>query len=299
MNVLILVNPHAAGGRAQRLFPQLKAHCQTFSSHFESLKIEMPDSIADGLQLLEQTPKHTRVVVVGGDGTLNQMLPALMNSEFEIGLVPYGSGNDCARAWGLDGMKWQEALKFALFEEVKKTDLGRVELAAGEIHFFHSSLAVGFDASVGNRALAGPKFLRGLPRYLLATLRELTHLRNWDTQIWIDGAKAHQGTTLLASTLNTSSYGGGMPAVPHALVDDGKLNLLMAGQFNRFQTLLMLPRLLVGLHLSHSRIKNEAFLRAAIKSSQELPIAADGESLGFFNQITIDVLPSALNVIRR
>jgi diacylglycerol kinase family enzyme len=90
-----------------------------------------------------------------------------------------------------------------------------------------------------------------------------------------------------------------MPAVPHALVDDGKLNLLMAGQFNRFQTLLMLPRLLVGLHLSHSRIKTEAFLSAEIKSSQELPIAADGESLGFFYQITIDVLPSALNVIRR
>jgi len=130
-------------------------------------------------------------------------------------------------------------------------------------------------------------------------LRELTHLRNWDTQIWIDGAKAHQGTTLLASTLNTPSYGGGMPAVPHALIDDGKLNLFMAGQFKRFQTLLMLPRLLMGLHLSHSRIKTEAFLRAEINSSQALPIAADGESLGFSNQISIEVLPSALNVIRR
>ena len=299
MNVLILVNPQAAGGRAQRLFPQIEVQSKAYQSHFVSFKIEMPKSIEDGLSLLKQTPINTRVVLVGGDGTLNQMLPALMNSEFEIGLVPYGSGNDCARAWGLHGMKWQEALKFALFEQVKNTDLGRVELPAGKIHFFHSSLAVGFDASVGNRALAGPKFLRGLPRYLLATLRELTHLRNWDTQIWIDGAKAHQGTTLLASSLNTSSYGGGMPAVPHALIDDGKLNLLIAGQFNRFQTLLMLPRLLMGLHLSHSRIKTEAFLRAEINSSQALPIAADGESLGFSNQISIEVLPSALNVIRR
>jgi diacylglycerol kinase family enzyme len=299
MNVLILVNPYAAGGRAVRLFPQLQTHCQAFTAHFDSFKIVMPESIEDGLCLLKETPKNTRVVVVGGDGTLNQMLPALMNSEFEIGLVPYGSGNDCARAWGLEGMKWQEALKFALVEKVKNTDLGRVELAAGKIHFFHSSLAVGFDASVGNRALAGPKYLRGLPRYLLATFRELFDLRNWDIQIWIDGAKAHQGTTLLASTLNTPSYGGGMPAVPNALIDDGKLNLLMAGQFNRFQTLLMLPRLLMGLHLSHSRIKTEAFLRAEINSSQALPIAADGESLGFANQITIEVLPSALTVIRR
>jgi diacylglycerol kinase family enzyme len=109
---------------------------------------------------------------------------------------------------------------------------------------------------------------------------------------------AHQGTTLLASTLNTPSYGGGMPAVPHALIDDGQLNLLMAGQFNRFQTLLMLPRLLMGLHLSHTRIKTEAFSKATINSSQALPIAADGESLGYDHQINIEVLPSALNVIR-
>lgn len=299
MNALILINPKAAGGRAQKLFPLIQDHLNAHPGPVKHIQIEMPESIDAGLHLLALTKPTTRVVIVGGDGTLNQMLPGLMYSAFEIGLVPYGSGNDCARAWGLHGMMWQEALQFALSGKAQAIDLGQVELAAGQTHFFHSSLAVGFDASVGNRALAGPKFLRGLPRYLLATFRELAHLRNWDMRISVDGVTAHQGTTLLGSTLNTPSYGGGMPAVPHALIDDGKLNLLMGGQFNRFQTLLMLPRLLMGLHLSHSRIKTEAFLRAEINSSQALPIAADGESLGFSNQISIEVLPSALNVIRR
>ncbi len=298
MNALILVNPQAAGGRAKKLFPQLEAQCQPYLQHFDHFKMVMPESVEDGLHLLKQTAPHTRVVIVGGDGTLNQMLPALMHSAFEIGLVPYGSGNDCARAWGLHRMAWPDALKFALFEKAQKIDLGRVALAAGKVHYFHSSLAIGFDASVGNRALAGPKFLRGLPRYLLATLRELTQLRNWEMQICINDAIAYQGTTLLASTLNTPSYGGGMPAVPHALIDDGQLNLLMAGQFNRLQTLLMLPRLLMGLHLSHNRIRTVAFSKATINSSQALPIAADGESLGYDHQINIEVLPSALNVIR-
>jgi diacylglycerol kinase family enzyme len=299
MNALILINPKAAGGRAQKLFPLIQDHLNAHLGPVKHIQIEMPESIDAGLHLLAQTKPNTRVVIVGGEGTLNQMIPGLMYSAFEIGLVPYGSGNDCARAWGLHGMKWQEALQFALSGKAQVIDLGQVELAAGQTLFFHSSLTVGFDASVGNRALAGPKFLRGLPRYLLATFRELAHLRNWDMRISVDGVTAHQGTTLLGSTLNTPSYGGGMPAVPHALIDDGKLNLLMGGQFNRFQTLLMLPRLLMGLHLSHSRIKTEAFLRAEINSSQALPIAADGESLGFSNQISIEVLPSALNVIRR
>jgi diacylglycerol kinase family enzyme len=54
----------------------------------------------------------------------------------------------------------------------------------------------------------------------------------------------------------------------------------------------------MGLHLSHNRIRTVAFSKATINSSQALPIAADGESLGYDHQINIEVLPSALNVIR-
>lgn len=299
MNALILVNPHAAGERARKLMPLMKGQCELHRSLFEELILEMPESIEAGLQLLRQASPSTRVVIVGGDGTLNQMLPGLMSASFEIGLVPYGSGNDCARAWGLHGIKWQEALQFALSGQARRMDIGSVELSNGRTHYFHSSLAVGFDASVGNRALAGPKFLSGLPRYLLATFRELAKLRNWDMRISTDGVVVHQGTSLLASTLNTASYGGGMPAVPHAQLNDGQLNLLIAGQFNRLQTLWMLPRLLLGLHLGHSRIKCEAFQSAECNSTELLPLAADGESLGHAHHLKIQVLPSALNVVRK
>jgi diacylglycerol kinase (ATP) len=299
MNDLILVNPFAAGGRARKLYPQLLLWCQEHTPLFKAkAQIAMPESIAEALQILGDQQAPTRVIVIGGDGSLNQMLPELLRGQHEVGLVPYGSGNDCARAWGLHTMNWQEALQFAIDHPSIDIDVGRVTLNNGLIHYFHSSLAVGFDASVGNRALSGPGYLTGLPRYLLATFRELTHLKNWDMSISIDGQIAHQGTTLLASTLNTASYGGGMPAVPHALIDDGQLNLLVAGQFDRLQTLLMLPRLLVGQHLSHSRIQTASFTKATIKSALPLPIAADGETMGHANQIEIQVLPRALKVIR-
>jgi diacylglycerol kinase (ATP) len=193
--------------------------------------------------------------------------------------VPYGSGNDCARAWGLHKLSWQDALAFALQGDTSTIDLGRVKLNHREFHYFHSSLAVGFDASVGNRALAGPKFLRGLPRYLLATLRELVHLKNWPLKVKANGEVVHEGHCLLASTLNTPTYGGGMPAVPHAMVNDGQLNLLVGGSFNRWQTLLMLPRLLIGKHLGHSRIQCVA--------------------LGLATHLQISLLPNALQVVKK
>jgi diacylglycerol kinase family enzyme len=212
--------------------------------------------------------------------------------------VPFGSGNDCARAWGLHRLSWQQALAHALHARSSYIDVGRIELDNKAIHYFHSSLAVGFDASVGNRALAGPQFLRGLPRYLLATLRELVHLKNWFLKVKIDGLLIHEGATLLASALNTPTYGGGMPAVPHALINDGQLNLLIGGNFNRLQTLLMLPRLLFGKHLDRPRIQCYAFTNAAIVCTALIPIAADGETLGFSSHIQVTCLPNALQVVK-
>ena len=298
MSTLILINPHAAGGRARRLLLPLDVWLTALGlSHKPD--IVMPESLNDAHHEIAKRPHGSKIVVVGGDGTLNQMMPSLIKGKHVVALVPYGSGNDCARAWGLHKLSWQEALGFALQGDTSTIDLGRVQLNHCEFHYFHSSLAVGFDASVGNRALAGPKFLRGLPRYLLATLRELVHLKNWSLKVKADGEVVHEGLCLLASTLNTPTYGGGMPAVPHAMVNDGQLNLLVGGRFNRWQTLLMLPRLLIGKHLGHARIQSVAFSEATLTSPVPVPVAADGESLGLATHLQIFLLPNALQVVRK
>ena len=293
-----MINPHAAGGRARKLEGPIQAWCEALPAQSERPQIVSPESIQDALMLISALPPRSRVVVVGGDGTLNQMLPALLQGDHEVGLVPSGSGNDCARAWGLNTISWQQALAHALYAKASAIDLGRIELDNKAIHYFHSSLAVGFDASVGHRALTGPKFLSGLPRYLLATFRELTNLKNWPIKVEVDGLLTHEGGTLLASVLNTPTYGGGMPAVPHALITDGQLNLLVGGRFNRFQTLLMLPRLLIGKHLGHPRIQCHACSNASISSSTFVPVAADGESLAFSAHIQVTCLPRALHVVK-
>ena len=299
MTALILINPHAAGGRARQLVSPVQAWCRARPAHNKQPQIAVPESIDKALELLAQLPPQTRVVIVGGDGTLNQMLPGLLRGAHSVGLVPYGSGNDCARAWGLHPMSWQQALAYALEGQLSAIDMGRVVLDQNASFYFHSSLAVGFDASVGNRALAGPQFLRGLPRYLLATLRELVHLKNWPLKIEIHGEPAFEGQCLLASSLNTSTYGGGMPAVPHAKIDDDQLNLLIGGTFNRLQTLLMLPRLLIGKHLGHTRIQCHAFSNATLHCAELVPVAADGETLGFAHRIDVECLPKSLQVVKR
>jgi diacylglycerol kinase (ATP) len=123
-------------------------------------------------------------------------------------------------------------------------------------------------------------------------------LRNWPLQVTTDGELIHNGPALFASSLNTPTFAGGMPAVPHARNDDGRLDLLLAGPFGLAGTLLMLPLLLAGRHLGRAKVHTRAFHEMVISSTQPVPLAADGEYLGEARQITVKVLPDALRVVR-
>lgn len=291
---IVVINPFAGGGRVRAALPQLIQIAGTLSVPMES-----PATPSAALALLAAQPPGTRVVMVGGDGTLHQWLPMLHERQHELALLPMGSGNDCARAFGVHPRRHAlaQALRHALSAPCHEIDLAQVQTAQ-ETRLFASSLALGFDAAVAYRALAGPGWLTGMPRYLLATLLEIATLRTARLRIEADGQVVHDGTALFASTLNTPTYGGGMPAVPDARIDDGRLDLLVAGRFGRAGTLLMLPRLLRGRHLSHSEVSWRQARELRFSSPAPLPLAADGEAMQPAVEVTVRVLPHALRVVR-
>ena len=296
----VLLNPHAAGGRAAALEAPLRAW---LTQNAPQISLQTLDTAAQARALIDSLPHGRRVVVVGGDGTFNQLLPSLLAGQHTAALVPFGSGNDTARALGVVGLPWQAALQLGLSAAASRVDVGWAEFEINDVKSLHrvpfiSSLTTGFDSSVGLRAINGPTWLRGLPRYLLATLRELANLRTWDVQVKLDGQLVHSGAALFASTLNTRSFGGGMPAVPQAHIDDGWLDLLLAKNVNLPETLLLLPRLLVGKHLGHPKIHTQAFRQMQIESATLIPVAADGEYLGQTRSIALSVQAAALSVVR-
>jgi len=289
----VLLNPFAAGGRAAALAEPVRGW---LAAHAPAVPLVVADSIARSVATLQLLPASTRVVLIGGDGTLHQMLPVLLTHGHVLGLVPMGSGNDTARALGVHGMPWERALANALVTPASRMDTGELLTARARIPFI-SSLSAGFDAAVSTRALRAPSWLPGLPRYLWATLAELATLHNWELQVIVDGVRRHTGRALFASALNTPSYGSGMPAVPQALIADGHLDLLLAGRFGRLGTLLMLPRLLAGRHLGHSRVNTLRFDHLSIECATPLPLAADGEPLMPASAFDVHVRAGALSVV--
>ena len=293
--LFIVINPHAGGGRAGRLVPAMQTWAASRSA---PITVHVAAGVPATLSWLQALPRGARVALVGGDGSVNQLLPAFLANDLCLALIPQGSGNDVARALGVAGMHWRDALELAEKAIPQTMDAGWLHTTDGQRPFL-SSLTVGFDSAVGFKALHGPRWLRGLPRYLLATFRELSALQTWDLQVTLDGKVVHSGITLFASTLNTPTYGSGMPAVPHAQINDGELDLLVAGKFNMPQTLVMLPRLLMALHLSHPRVLTRRFKTMDIRSPQPLPLATDGEYVGKATHVTVHVAPGALRVVRK
>jgi diacylglycerol kinase (ATP) len=290
---LVLLNPNARGGRARALATPIR---NWLATHAQTTRFVEAKSIEHTLQSLRELPHESRAIIVGGDGTTHQALPAILENGHTLGIVPFGSGDDAARAIGVHGMAWQDALHHALHANARRIDIGIAEFNERRVAFA-VCMNAGLDAAITLRAVNGPKFLHGLPRYLLATLREIVSLRQWPIEVRLDGELVKSGDALFTSALNTPSYGSGMPAVPHAKIDDGQLNMLHAARCSRARTLVLLPRLLTGTHLADARVSTQTFREMRITSKRTIPIAADGEYLGETRDIRIAVRPNALSVV--
>ena len=287
---LCLLNPRAANGRCAALAEPLR-------EALPQVPLVLPENVASARQRLLALPEGSRVIVAGGDGTVHQLLPALVARKLQLAILPGGTGNDLARALGLARMSWREALAHAQRAPATTMDLGELQTPGHEPQLFMSSLTAGFDAAIAIRAQAAPNWLRGQPRYLWATLTEIGRLRVYPLRVEADGQLLHDGPMLFASSLNTPSYGSGMPAAPGARVDDGELQLLRVGAFGRLGALAMMPLLLTGLHLRHAKVALSPFKTLRLTSPTPVPLAVDGEPLPSATDISVRVLPQALSVV--
>jgi YegS/Rv2252/BmrU family lipid kinase len=259
-------------------------------------------SIPKAQAAIADLPKGNRVILAGGDGSLQPILAALLAGEHELALLPLGTGNDLARALGVHGLHWRRALELALQAPCSRMDVGQVDLADGSRHYFASSLACGFDAAAGAGVAAMPKFLPGLLRYAAAALMQFAQLRSHPLRWAADGQAEQKTAALLASCLNTPTYASGMRLAPRARIDDGQLQLALAKNLGLLPTLLLFARLLAGgRHTGAAAVHMQSFQQLQIVASetgQALPVLLDGELLPAQAQLHIQVLPQALRVVK-
>ena len=285
----LIANPAAGRGRARTAAQRGKALLEqagrTVDLHFTSAPghgAELASSaVSDGVGA---------VVVCGGDGTVSEISQVLAGTAVPLGLLPFGTANDFARALDIP-----RRLPAAVSHLVSGTP-APVDLAAVGQRCFCTVAALGLDAEVSHAMSAGRARWRGTAGYVEAAVRLLPRFQPPSVHLSGDFGDI-DGRYLIVATGNTRNYGGGIPIAPEADLRDGLLDVCLISPISLWTALALLPRLFLGRHVRHPAVRVERSSWLQIDTPEPLLMYADGEYLTH-TPARIEARPGALSVIQ-
>ncbi len=211
---------------------------------------------------------YDRVVICGGDGSLNLSVREFNLQKGTLGLIPLGSGDDFARVLGIP-RNVKKACDVLLDGSVREVDVA----TANDLRYLGVA-GLGFDSEVARYANEEVKLLRGSIVYLYAILRGLPRFTPHRAQL-----NGRDETIMFACVGNSPQYGGGIRITPAAVLDDRELDLLIVHQTSRAQLLKTLPRAYNGSHVRSPFVEARRGTDFHFTTEKPLDVYADGERL--------------------
>jgi diacylglycerol kinase (ATP) len=275
--VALLVNPTAGKGKGARAGVVASRRLRDLGQRVDVLVgTDAVDAARLGHRALDGGADA--LAVVGGDGMVHLALQILRNSpqtparSVPLGIIPSGSGNDFARAVGLEPHDALAAADVVAAGSVRHVDLGRVD---GQ--WFGGVLSSGFDSRVNERANR-MRWPRGYSRYNVAMLAELRVFRPLPFTLELDGVRT-QTEAMLVAVGNGPSYGGGMRICPSATLSGGQFSVTILHAIGTAEFLRLFPRVYRGAHVTHPAVAVHKATTVRLESPQAVAYA-DGERVG-------------------
>jgi diacylglycerol kinase (ATP) len=301
---LFIVNPIAGSGRAHGIVPRIEAWLKERGIEARLLETREPGH-AERLAAAAADLGHDRVIAVGGDGTIQEVLNGLLSSEVgtnggppEMGVVPSGRGNDLARSVNLP-IDPLACLPIAVGDRTHAFDVGRAQGPDGSRRHFGAAGGVGFDAAVAYTMAVHRRFwMRGEAGYFLGTLNELRRYHNSELRVTLIGDGEDRVVSqrfLFIAFANGPYYGGGMQICPNAETDDGWLDVCLVGDLSRLAALRELPGIYQAKHLRNPKVEIVHAHTLRIEGDSATRVHLDGEPFGNV-PVEITLLPGAVSV---
>jgi YegS/Rv2252/BmrU family lipid kinase len=248
----------------------------------------------DAERLVREAMDHglDRVVVIGGDGTLNEVVQPLVGTEVSVGLIPAGTSNILANELGIpEGFR--EAGAIALTGTPIPIDVG---VANGR--FFTLMVGVGFDALTTQLIWPQLKKLAGQATYLIAGLQSFLTHRATRMRIQVDGRRLRRLVYFMVIA-NTRLYGMASAVVAeHADVQDGRFDLCVFRVRSWYQVIFSVLRIAFRLSTPFARMETHRCERVTVQSARQVPYQIDGDLAGYL-PLTVEMRPRALQVVAR
>ena len=262
---LLLANPRSrSGGDPDTLAGLLR------EAGLDLLCPDLPRPGGTAALIRAHAAEVDRVVLAGGDGTMNAAAPALLETGLPFAIIPLGTGNDLARTLGIPEDP-AEAARIAASGRLREIDVG----LANDVPFFNVA-SVGFGVDL-TRALTGDAKRRwGKLGYAVAGVRVLARMRPFSAAIRC-GDTVVRSRTVHVAVGNGRHYGGGMTVGERSEIDDGKLDVFSLEVGGVWSLLRLLPSLRRGDHGRWQEVLTVEGSEVEIRTRRRRSVNTDGE----------------------
>ncbi len=301
---MMIVNPNAGVKKGTRDWPVISRLLKAEGICFETL-ITKGRSHAITLASEAAAAGYRKFCIVGGDGSLNEVLNGLMKvpdidpADLLIGMIPVGTGNDWCRMYQIP-FDYPAAIRLLKAEKVFVQDIGKVTYHHhGDVchRWFINVAGMGYDALVAKKTnLLKEKGKGGPLTYLYFVFAGLMQYKFMEAVIEVDGEIMYKGD-IFSMNIGICKYnGGGMMQVPFAIPDDGFLDIMLIKKAPKWMVVRYANKLYDGT-LVHLPIVMTARGRSIrIRSVGKIYLETDGESLGH-SPFSFDIDRNRLRIV--
>ena len=298
---LIILNPHAGGGRAGRLWREVEPLLWETLGELVIAVTERPEEVALHLDKA-QAVGVTRVISIGGDGTNHALINALAElnqrnptgEPMIYGNLPIGTGQDWARGQGIPYNNLKVAAQWIAHAQPQPTDIGKLTHEGGHEYFLNIASA-GLGGEVSKRINRLPE--RRPWSFLTTTIRTMLTHEPEEMQITLDGVPWYEGRAYSVAIANGTTFGHGMKIAPNATAHDGLFDVVLVKGVSRLTILAAFQRVYAGTHLTHPAVQSGRAAEVHIHSPHgAIGLELDGEPASA-RDITFSVQPGLLKIL--
>jgi diacylglycerol kinase (ATP) len=300
---LVIVNPNAGKRRGQKDWRKISALLYKENLAY---KVEFTERKGHAIILVQKAiiMGYRRIIIVGGDGTLNEAVNGIFTNtscpttDFSLALIPVGTGNDWGRMFGIP-LDYEKAVKIISENRTLLHDIGLVTCYNGdekENRYFINIAGLGFESVVVRKTnIQKDKGRGGKLIYFYNLLTSLLKYQNTKATIIKDGETIY--SDVFSINVGNGRYcGGGMRQTPEAVPDDGFLDMTVINGIGKLEIIRKLKILYDGSILSHPKINGYRCRNIKVSSDSLLFVEADGESLGH-TPAEFSIIPAGINIV--
>jgi diacylglycerol kinase (ATP) len=228
------------------------------------------------------------VVAVGGDGSINEVASALMDTETTLGIVPAGSGNGLAMHLGY-GRDINEAIRKINFAEERVIDMGLLNDRP-----FINLAGIGFDGLVSN-LMKGSNW-RGFIPYFLKSIQAGLQYTPQECRIETEHGVL-EAKCFAISVANGPMYGYNVKIAPDAILDDGFFEVVVLRDAPKWQYFAAVPATFSGKIYEADFVEHIHARKVVISSPGINHVHVDGEGMAVEGDLRFEIKPRCVKIL--